>query len=202
MVRQNVNHSYVMNRSDELSQLVEVVLVIGDAGYDHVTYPQGDILSVKITGKSKDIFVWHTGELLVLGAVDMLDIKHNQIGILHQLVDLLIPLAVGHARGVKSGVYTLLFCKLEKLCKEVYLQKRLAAGHGYTAVGVEGLVLTKEPDKLLGRVGGSSFGLPGVGVVTVPTAKGTALKKYHKTNSGTVNGPKALYGMNFSVHQI
>ena len=62
------------------------------------------------------------------GAVDVLDIEHNEVGVFERLVDFFVIVGVvDSCRSVKTGVYSLFLSGFEKLLEELGLSKRFAA---------------------------------------------------------------------------
>ena len=111
VVREHVESLDVTEAADESAECPEILGVVGVAVDDDVTYPGGDALVCKVTRKRKHTRVAVRGESLMLFAVDMLYIEHNEVNVAHQLVELLAVLgrvrAEGNTRGIKAGVYPL-----------------------------------------------------------------------------------------------
>ena len=111
----------------------------------------------------------------------MLYIKHYKVSKGHQRVQLLAVIGVFvcicDAGGVNAGVNTLCLCRAEKINKEIYLQKRLSARDGNSAVAVKMAVVPIFLDYLIHRHFGAATHLPCIGIMTVQTSHRTALHK-------------------------
>ena len=185
-----------MKVGNELAEALLLVLVIGDARDDHMAHPHRHALLIQVLRKREDALVGMPGQRLMRVGVDMLDVQHHKIGQAHEPVQLLIvralALAVGDAGGVNAGVNPLLFAQREQREHEVNLQKRLAAGDGDAAVFVKRPVALQLGDNLLRGHLRALAHLPGIRVVAVLAAHGTALRKDHKAQARAVHRAEAL----------
>ena len=88
----------------------------------------------------------------------------------------------------------------KQLCQEGKLQKRLSPCGGKTARGIEGTVPVHGGYDLLCVHEPALPGVPGIRIVAVQTAHGTALEKYHIADSRAVHGSEAFQRVDISFH--
>ena len=89
-----------------------------------MTDPHLDTLIGKISCTIQNIFIRMTGQFFVFFIIDMLDVQHNQIGVLQQLVkfgEKRLFSCKRLSRGVKHCADAVFFCKAEKLIHEIDL---------------------------------------------------------------------------------
>ena len=136
--------------------------------------------------------------------VDVLDVQQDQIRHFHQFIQLVViarlARAVGNAGGIQAGVDVLLPGQGKQLQHKIDLHQGLAAGDGDAALAVKSRVALVFPDQGLGRADRAGVHLPGIRVVAVLAAHGTALQEYHKPHAGSIHSAEALSGMDKSVH--
>ena len=93
-----------------------------------MAHPHRDTKVAEVLRECENTLVSDTCKFLVSGAVDVLDIEHNEVGVFERFVDFLVTVGVvDSCRSVKTGVYSLFIISLEKLLEELGLSKRFAA---------------------------------------------------------------------------
>ena len=196
VIGQHVQRLHVFQMRDEPAELLLLPGVVGDAGDDHMADPERDVFALQILREREDALIAVAGQFPVRVGIDVLNVQHDQVGHVHQRVELLIvrafPLAVGDAGGVDAGVNVLFLGQAEELQHEVDLQERLAAGDGDAAVFVELAVALKLADDLLRGHPVSLADLPGIRIVAVLAAHGAALREHHKAQARAVHRAEAL----------
>lgn len=88
VVRQNLYLLDVVQRVEHLAQLRELLLIGGNAWHQYVANPYGFSDVRQIAGAVEDVLVAMTREPTVFLVVDMLDVEQNQVGALHQALEL------------------------------------------------------------------------------------------------------------------
>src|SRR5699024_102129 len=106
---------------------------------------------------------------------------------------------VNNSGGIQAGVNPSLFGLFHQFCQKIQLKKRLASRGGDSPCSVKLPVFLVLIENFPGRHLSTTIDSPGIRIVAVSAPQGTSLKKYHKTNSGTVYGPETLQGMNPSL---
>ena len=140
--------------------------------------PYRDLFLIQIPGKGKDIFIGMTGELFMLFTVDMLDIQKDQIGNFQEPADLFHGLRAVRGKcdagGVEAGMDAFRLCHGKQFGNKGCLHQRLAAADGDAAVFIEIPGGCKLGQDLAGSHPGSAFRIPGVWIMAVKAAHGTA----------------------------
>ena len=162
-----------------------------------MAYPHVHMLLVKVGHELQDILVRLHSELSVLLRVDMLDVQHDQVRQRHQFVVFRHQRSVlrieGDAGAVDTGMDSSFLGQGEQVDQEIHLHQRLTAGDGQAAaVGVERLVLLVLLDDVGRFHESAAVQVPGIRIVAVGTAHGTALHEYHEARAGSVDGSKAF----------
>lgn len=88
VVRQYIYTLDVAQRTDERSELMQTVFVIGYTGNQHVAYPHGDTTLAQIAGTVENILIGVAREPSVLSVTNVLDVEQHGIGYSHQLFKL------------------------------------------------------------------------------------------------------------------
>ena len=128
---------YVRQRGYELAQTQQILVLIGYRGHKYVSNPNGFANFRQIACAVENVLVAPPCQLFMLVGVDVLDVEKQQVGILHQLFELLEKrscTAKRLRRCVETGVNALRFRLAEELDEEVHLQQRLAPTHRYASV--------------------------------------------------------------------
>ena len=158
-----------------------------------MAYPHGYAQLADMLRKGKYIAVSLARQPLVLLVVYVLYVKHDKVGVLQGFVYLLmVGRVIYPCGGVKAGVDTLALCKSEQLRKELGLRQRLAPCCGYSSRLQELLIGVILLHELLCRYLSAPGKVPCIGIVAVFTPQRTALKEYHKADSGSVYRSEAL----------
>ena len=126
----------------------------------------------------------------------MLDIQHYQVGELHKPVKLfnkrLIVRFKGDAGGINTGMHVMLLCNGEKVDEKIHLHQGLASGNGDASVFIKIFISLILFENLLRLHHGAAGHGPGIRIMAVGAAHGTALYKNDKTRSRSVYGSKAF----------
>ena len=101
-----------------------------------MTDPHLDTLIGKISCTIQNIFIRMTGQFFVFFIIDMLDVQHNQIGVLQQLVKFGEKrlFSCKRLRGsIQRRIDVALMRFSEQINQKINLQKRLTAADGNAA---------------------------------------------------------------------
>lgn len=169
----------------------EPIVVIRNAGNNHMAYPGSYATFLKLIQESKVIILFDTCQLRIKLRIHCLDVQQHKVCL------------VKHAQGifrtesstcVKSGMQAFFMAKTEILSHKLSLHQRLATRYGNATVLYERTVTQSLIHKLLRShlILTCPFRIPRVGIVTIHTTQGATLHKRHKTHTGTVNGSKRL----------
>ena len=124
--------------------------------------------------------------------VDLLQIKDDEAGGLHQPVKIgqirRIVGAEGLTGGVQSRMHALGACQLEERRQELHLAQRLAAADRDAALFAPVVAVAVDPlEQLFCRPFLAALRSPRFRVVAVFAPQGTPLQKHHKAHTGAVH---------------
>ena len=144
------------------------------------------------------------GEGSVLLGVDVLDVRQDEIRDPHELdkgVEEGRRAGEGGKRAVQAGVDVALVRLGEELQHELGLQQRLATAHGDAALGapVAAVALRLVEKVVRARLAALVQG-PGVDVVAVAAAHGTALQEDEEAHARAVGRAKRFCRVNSAQH--
>ena len=94
----------------------------------------------------------------------------------------------------------LFFCEFKQLRNEFNLSKGLAARYRNTALLHEGAVAERISENVRGFPFFSLSEFPGIRIVAVETAHGTALQEYDITDAGAVHCTERFRRVNITLH--
>ncbi len=207
VIRKSIECPQIVELSDEISEFVQIFIIIRKTRNDDVAYPHVYILLLKIEREFQYIGIGLLYKTLMMLIIDMLDIEHYKIGQFAESVIFLHKLGIigieHYSRCIETGVDTVLFAELKKLEKEIYLHEGFSAGNGQTAaVLIEALVTVILLEDILCLHIGATRHLPGIRVMTVSASHGAAFEKYNEPCAGSVYGSEAFKRMNVTYHLI
>ena len=132
----------------------------------------------KLTCHRKNILIRMTGKLNMLLLVNLLDIQHYKICILHKFQPFGMPrflLSKRISTGVKIRMHALCFCFLKKLCKKIYLKQWLTTTYSDTAFITPVTLITQSfLQKLICSIKLTLVHLPGIRIMAELASHGTA----------------------------
>ena len=177
--------------SDEATELLALLRRVGNARHNHVADNDFDIATCKLIAKRQDACGITTGQLFMLDRVGMLNIEQYHVGLVEHGIELLGMLRVeGVATAIQAGMHTtigvVVHCT-EQVGQKLGLQKRLAARNGNAAAAVKLMVALELVHQMLDGHHGAAVNRPGIGIVAIRAAHGTALDKHYEADAGTVN---------------
>ena len=88
MIGQNLYPLDVLQRVDEGTQGMQIVIVVGYARDEYVSHPNRLADVGQIARAIEDVTIRASGQLAVLRVVDLLEVKKKQVSVLHQLCKL------------------------------------------------------------------------------------------------------------------
>ena len=148
----------------------------------------------------KDVPVRPSCEDLMLLIVDLLDIQHHEVRVLHEFFPLFEPasfLRKGSAAGIERRMNSFFLSLSEKLREKINLHQRFSAADCDSAFIPPVIPVTESLlKKVVRTVKGSLFHFPGIGIMTELAAHGTAAQEDHITDSRAVHRAKAFQRMN------
>ena len=190
----------VAQRTDEVAGAYEGFVIVADAWHEHVADPDGLLDAVKVAEKIDDVLVAVAREFLVRVGVDVLDVHEQEIGGFHQSLELCKRLTCApecDSARVDACVDSRRFCRFEEFNHEVDLCEWFAAAYGDAAVGSPvGLVAHGFFQQVFGAhfersvlcpVCAFRSEIPCFRVVAELAAHGTALQKYDKADSRSID---------------
>ena len=181
---------------DELRSPPQALLVVGQAGHQHMADPEGDTEVGDVARHRKDVGVVFSGELAVLLRVDLLQVEDDEAGGAHQPVKVgqigRIVGAKGLTGGVEGRVHTLGAGQLEEGRQKLHLAQRLAAADRDAALPAPVVAVAPHPlEELLHRPFLTAV-RPCLGVMAVFAPQGTPLQKDDEPDAGAVHGAEGL----------
>ena len=190
MIGEHVDAADVRKRFDEVRGAAEVLVVVGDAGDQHMTDPHGDVRVGEPAQRVEDVLVGVAGEGSVLGGVDVFDVCEDQVAGGHDALPRLVEGLLTRERRkrrVQTRVDAAGMSTFEELCHEVWLEERLAARDGNAALASPVAAVTLcLVEQIVGLSQGATVERPGVGVMAVAAAHGAALQEDYETHAGAV----------------
>ena len=177
--------------SDEATELLALLHRVGNARHNHVADNDLDIATCKLIAKRQDACGITTGQLFMLDRVGMLNIEQYHVGLVEHGIELLGMLRVeGVATAIQAGMHTtigvVVHCT-EQVGQKLGLQKRLAARNRNSAAAIELVVTLELIHEVLDGHHRAAVDRPGIGIVAIRAAHGTALNKHHKADAGSVD---------------
>ncbi len=196
MIGQHIHALHIGQRVEESPQPGEIVVAVGDAGDEHMTYPHRFVNVAQVAGAVENVAVGVLCQLAVLIVVYVLDVEQDSVGVLHQLFKLGKPRPLPCERlrrGVKTRVDAPLVSLAEEFREEVYLHQCLAAAHGDAALPAPiGAVVLGPVEQFVGRHLFPHARLPRVGVVAELAAHGATLQEDEKPDARAVHRTEGL----------
>ena len=122
---------------DKFTCAFQVLVVVADAGHEHVADPDGLADFVEVTEHVQVVIDGVARQFLVLCRVDNLDVDEQQVGGLHESFEFAEERFITnkvYARRVDAGVDSRRLGRLEEFDEEIHLHQGLAAAHGDAAV--------------------------------------------------------------------
>ena len=196
MVGQYLYPLHRLEGRDELCGLPQAVFVVRQAGDEDMAYPERYTEVRNVARHRKDIRVVLAGEPAVLLRIDLLQIKDDEAGGLHQPVKIgqisRIVGAEGLTGGVQSRMHALGARQLEECRQELHLAQRLAAADRDAALFAPVVAVAPHPlEQSIHGPFGAAFG-PCFRVVAVFAPQRAPLQEYHKAHAGAVHRAEAL----------
>ena len=196
MIGQHVDALDIGERGDEIAQLLQVLILVGDARYQDMANPYRLVNVAQGAGAVEYVFIGMPSKFTVLFFIDVLDVKKNGIGDGHQMLKFLEENALSGKRlrrGIKTSVDATPVRFLKELDEKVYLHEGFSPTHGDAAlvapIGAESLCLVEQ---FVGGIFLSLSHCPGIGIVTKLAAHRAALQKYQKSDAWSIYRTKAL----------
>ena len=183
---------------DKFTCAFQVLVVVADAGHEHVADPDGLADFVEVTEHVQVVIDGVARQFLVLCRVDNLDVDEQQVGGLHESFEFAEERFITnkvYARRVDAGVDSRRLGRLEEFDEEIHLHQGLAAAHGDAAVFPPvALVAESLFQEVLGGNVESLFALevPGFGIVAEKAAHGATLREHDEAYSGAVHGAESF----------
>ena len=206
VIGQHVNALYVVERLEEIAQLQEIPVLVGDARNEDMANPYGLVNIAQVAGASEYVFIGMQRQFTVLFFVDVLDVEKNSIGDGHQTLEFFEEDSLFSewlCRGVKTSADAPLAGFFEEFDEKVDLHQSLTTAHGDAALLTP---VAAEPFRLVEEVIGSPLlphsSLPRVGIMAELAPHGAALQENQEPYSRSVNGAEALYAVNETFHAL
>ena len=98
MIRQYIYALDIAERREEVSQLFQVFILVGNTWNKDVAYPYRLVDLAEIAGTIEYVLIAMKRQLAMLFIIDMLDIKKNGIGNGHQTLKFLKNLSISSER--------------------------------------------------------------------------------------------------------
>lgn len=98
MIRQYIYALDIAERREEVSQLFQVFILIGNARNEDMAYPYRLVDLAKIAGTIEYVLIAMKRQLAMFFIIDMLDIQKNRIGNGHQTLKFLKNLSISSER--------------------------------------------------------------------------------------------------------
>ena len=137
MIRQYIYALDIAERREEVSQLFQVFILVGNTWNKDVTYPYRLVNLAKIAGTIEYVLIAMKRQLAMLFIIDMLDIQKNRISNSHQTLEFLKEFSFflkWLRRGIKTGIDTTLMCFLKQFDEKVYLHQGFSTAYGNTCL--------------------------------------------------------------------
>ena len=137
MVGEHFDLLDIVQTLDKFAGAVQVVVVVADAGHEHVAYPDGLADFVEVTEHVQVVIDGVARQFLVLCRVDNLEVNEQEVGGLHEtfeLAEVRLITNKAYTRRVNAGVDSRRLGRLEEFDEEIHLHQGLAAAHGDAAV--------------------------------------------------------------------
>ena len=130
----------------------------------------------------------------------MFDIQKDQPGSFQKPFVFFFPVfPEKNAGGIQAGMDMSGTGLFKEFCKKGKLHKRLSTGCSNASFLIKTFVFLINFQDFLHCHRGSPFWGPGIRIVAVKTAHGTALEKHRQTYPRAVNCTKTLYGVDISL---
>ena len=208
MVGEHFDLLDIVQTLDKFAGAFQVLVVVADAGHEHVADPDGLADFVEVTEHVQVVIDGVARQFLVLCRVNNFEVDEQQVGGLHESFEFaevgLVTNKV-YARRIDAGVDSRRLGRLEEFDEEIHLHQGFAAAHGDAAVFTPvALVAESLFQEVVGRNVESFFALevPGFGIVTEKAAHGAALREHDEAHSGAVHGAESFQFVDASEHIV
>ena len=140
-----VQRSQIVELSDEISQIIELLVIVRKIRNYNVADPHIHILFLEVEREFKYVGIWLFAEIQMMFVLYVLDIQHNEVCNCHETVILFHKLSVvgieHDTRCIQAGMNIVLFTQLKEFDQEIYLYKGLSACYGQpAAILIEGII--------------------------------------------------------------
>ena len=187
VVGENLHTLNGLERRDELCGPAQAVFVVGQAGYQHMPDPERNAQIRNMLCHRENVGIVLAGELTMFFRVDLLEVKDNETGNVHQAVELGQILRVCPKRltgRVERGVDAFFACQREELGQKLHLTERLTAADRDAALFAPVVAVAVDAlEQLFRRPLLAAVGRPGLGVVTVLAPQCATLQKNHEPDA-------------------
>ena len=177
--------------SDEATELLALLHRVGNARHHHVADNDLDLATCKLIAKRQDACGIAPSQLFMLDRVGMLNIEQYHVGLVEHGIELLGMRGIERiAAAIQAGVHTtigVIVHGVEQVGQKLRLQERLAAGHRNATAAIELVVTLELIHQVFDGHHGAAVDRPGIGIVAIRAAHGTALNKHHKADAGSVD---------------
>ena len=208
MVGEHFDLLDIVQTLDKFAGAFQVLVVVADAGHEHVADPDGFADFVEVTEHVQVVIDGVARQFLVLCRVDNLEVDEQQVGGLHESFEFAEVRFITnkvYARCVNAGMDSRRLGRLEEFNEEIHLHQGLAAAHGDAAVFPPVAPVAESPfQKVVGRNVESLFALevPGFGIVAEKAAHGATLREHDEAYSGAVHGAESFQFVDASEHSV
>ena len=115
MIRQHLDFFHSLKCIDEFTKPYEILVLVVPLGHEDMPYPHLDPHVRKGPGQLKDIVIRSLSKDLMSLRIDMLDIEHHKIRVLHEFNELGmigLLLGIGTSRSIDAGIDPHILCLL------------------------------------------------------------------------------------------
>ena len=208
MVGEHFDLLDIVQTLDKFTGAFQVLVVVADAGHEHVADPDGLADFVEVTEHVQVVIDGVARQFLVLCRVNNFEVNEQQVGGLHEsfkFAEVGLVTNKVYARRVDAGVDACRLGKFEKFDEEIHLHQGFAAAYGDAAVFTPvALVAQRLFQEVFGGNVESIFALevPGFGIVAEKAAHGAALREHDEAHSGAVHGAESFQFVDASEHIV
>ena len=180
-----------MPRGNQATELLAFFHRIGDTRHHHVANNNLNLATRQLITKRQNACGIATGQLFMLDGIGMLNVEQHHIGLVEHSIELLGVVGVKRiSAAVKAGMHAaigvVVHCT-EQVGQKLGLQKRLATRNRNAAATVKLMVTLELVHKVLDGHHRAAVNGPGIGIVAIRAAHGTALDKHYEADAGTVD---------------
>ena len=173
------------------AEAVQMVVVVGQAGHQYITQPEGVTLALQPSGRFEGAGIAARGDGFMALGVNLFHVEQNEIDGAEKGLDVLVPY---RTVGVDTDVETSLFQTLAERHESLGLHGGFATREGHTAAAPEECF--HRDHLVVNIVGVGEFaladGVNRVGVGAIEAAERTALQEYDETQTRTVERAHAF----------